>query len=97
MFDIESTQVLHKEIIFKKALSLFHEKWAGKATDVDVFLLYFERNPCSELSYGWYEGHVEGLPSHSNSLESTHKHIKCDPLLTTKKPLRHFLGNIFFF
>ena len=48
----------------------------------------------SERSYGWYKGHAIGVPSNSNSIESTHKHMKTDPDLTSKKSLRHFLGSV---
>lgn len=89
-------QVLHNEVIFKKALCLFNEKWKDQSDDINQFLAHFETNTCSDLAYGWYEGHVEGIPSTSNALEGTHKHIKLEPLLKTKKPLRHFLGNLYF-
>ena len=48
----------------------------------------------SERSYGWFKGHAIGVPSNSNSIESTHKHMKTDPDLTSKKSLRHFLGSV---
>ena len=63
MIDIEYAQVIHKDVLFEKAVNLFN------------------KNACRDLSYGWYEGHVEGLSSHSNLLESSHKHIKKDPQL----------------
>ncbi len=47
---------------------------------------------CYGRSNDLYEGYAVDAPSTSNSIESTHKHIKTDKDLTTKKPLRQFLG-----
>ena len=88
-------QVLPNQKIFLKASSLFQHKLKSTGnSEINEFNEYMTGQYLSERSYGWYEGHAIGVPSNSNSIESTHKHMKTDPDLTSKKSLRHFLGSV---
>ena len=93
-FDIDRIQILISEFLFNQAVKLFEKKWESKkSTQISNFLKYFIKR-YGKKHVGWYEGFSAGIPSASNALESTHKQMKDHPGLTTKKTLRHFLGNI---
>ena len=86
-------QLLSSEKLFKKAAELIVSKWSKlNSNEINDFFKYFQSTYLSERSFGWYEGHALGHPSTSNSIESTHRHIKLDKDLIVKKSLRHFLS-----
>ncbi|CAF1146241.1 unnamed protein product, partial [Brachionus calyciflorus] len=63
--------------LFPIALKLFQEKWSRvNSPAIKTFLEYFDNQWCKDGNNGWYEGFAPGLPSTSNSLESTHAQIK---------------------
>ena len=81
----------HSDLI-SSAFKLFNEKWRKtKNPTVNAFLEYFAKNWTKEGDNGWYEGYCEDLPSTSNSLESTHTHMKSNMDREDKK-LSDFLA-----
>ena len=60
--------------------------------EVNVFLDYFRDNWTIEGKNVWYEGYAMGLPTTSNSLESTHTYMKSKHERKSK-PLPDFLAS----
>ena len=83
--DICKIQLCFNESLFKQATELFRVKWKAYPSFVDNFY----RKWCIAKN-GWYEGYSVGVPSHSNSIESTHKHMKVKQR-KSRMPLKRFI------
>ncbi len=93
--NIVDLQVCFNENVFRKALELFFNKWqAVKSPEIESFIAYFKTEWCSDGRDTWYEGYALKLPSHSNAIESTHKHMKSSRKIRSRLGIVQFLNNI---
>jgi len=89
--DIKNIQLSDNESIFIKSVELFLLNWSkAKDAQVDAFLVYFKTN-FVDCKSGWYEGYSAGDPSHSNGIESSHKHFKCFENIRERTPCIQFM------
>ncbi|RNA44681.1 hypothetical protein BpHYR1_053709 [Brachionus plicatilis] len=88
--DVCEIQKIFDPTLFPKAIELFEDKW-NKVNNSGVknLLTYFNYE-WGKNNTGWYEGYARGLPSTTNSLESTHAHIK-KKMKGKRLGLLHFL------
>jgi len=87
--DIKNIQLSDSERIFDQSIKILFVKWKGVNGQVDGFLDYFKI--FIESKSGWYEGYSIGNPSHSNCIESSHKHFKCFENIKERTPCIKFM------
>ena len=86
-WDICNLQLCQSSIVFNKAIDLFSKKWLTKEK---AFIEYLTKN-WVKAKHGWYEGYSVGDPSQSNTIESTHKHMKDFKGIKTRHPCIKFM------
>ena len=87
--DICNIQLSFTKKIFDKLASLFCSKWQKINANNSTFISGFYNDWCLNKN-GWFEGYSLGDPSQSNSIESTHKHMKVTQQ-KARQPMIRFL------
>lgn len=76
--------------IIRYRVSIIQKKWANE----NNFLDYFSNQWLKDGQDGWFEGHCTGVPSTSNSIESTHRVMKDVENLRNRQSLQVFLNKL---
>ncbi len=88
--EIDAIQISPTEAIFKKAISLFKQKYA---TSEKRMIKELESWWFNDAYNTWYEGYLIGLPSTSNNIESFHLNgMKAKTKLSQRLPTGQFLN-----
>ena len=91
--DICNIQSSISKSLFDRGLELFFNKWKGTDQQLNDFMDYFRKQWCQK-NEGWYEGFCLGIPSQSNGIESTHRHMKDHDILRSRLAFNQFLNSM---